>query len=154
MSQQTNIAAAFLRCVDAINAVAGRIGTLSGLTTTDKTNLVAALNEVKTSVASAGVQIDDVTASNTKTYSSTKINSQINAAITALISGAPGAQDTLAELAAQITALASADNGLLSVSGIQVLSPLQQATGCENLGVGDPAFNFVPAINTALAAGL
>ncbi len=154
MSQQTNIAAAFLRCVNAINAVAGRVGTLSGLTTTDKTNLVAALNEVKASVAAAGVQINDAAASNTTTYSSTKINAQINNAITALISGAPGAQDTLAELAAQITSLAAADNGLLSVSGIQVLSPLQQATGGENLGFGDPAFNFVPAIEAGLGVGL
>lgn len=154
MSQQTNIAAAFLRCVNAINAVAGRAGTLTSLTTTDRTSLVAALNEVKASISGAGVQINDAAASGSSTYSSTKINAQINAAITALISGAPGAQDTLGELAAQITALAAADGSLLSFGGAQTLTAPQQAQAGANLGLGDPAHDYVPAIGAALAAGL
>jgi hypothetical protein len=154
MSQQTNIASAFLRCVTAINTLGGRIGTLTGLTTADKTSLVAALNEVRAAIPAPGVAINDgVTATGT-TWSSTKIQAQVTAAITALVNGAPGAQDTLAELAGQITALAQTDNGLLNFTAVQTLTVPQQLQGCTNLGVGDPAFNFVTGIEASLAAGL
>jgi hypothetical protein len=105
-------------------------------------------------MASAGVQIDDLAASGSTTYSSTKINAQINTAVTALISGAPGAQDTLAELAGQITALAQADNGLLSFTAAQTLTAPEQAQGGANLGIGDPNHVFVTAIEANLAVGL
>ncbi len=154
MSQQTNIAAALLRCVTAINTVAGRVGTLTTLTTSDKTNLVAALNEVKASIGAAGVQINDAATATTTTWSSTKIQGQITSAVTALINGSPAAQDTLAELAAQITALAATDSGLLSFTAAQTLTAPQQAQGGANLGIGDPNFDFVPAITSNLAAGL
>lgn len=154
MSQQTNIAAAFLRCVNAINTVAGRVGTLASLNTTDKTSLVAALNEVKASIPGAAAVIDDLATATGTTWSSTKIQTQITGAITALIAGAPGAQDTLAELAAQITALAQADNGLLSFAAAQTLTAQQQLQGCTNLGIGDPAHVYVTAIESSLAAGL
>lgn len=153
MSQQTNIAAGLLRLVTAINTLSGRVGTLASLTTTDKTSLVAALNETKALIGAAGAIDDGVTATGT-TWSSTKIQTQITAAITALIAGAPGAQDTLAELAAQITALAATDATLLSFGGVQTLTTPQQLQGCENLGIGDPAHNFVTAIESSLSAGL
>lgn len=154
MSQQTNIAAALLRCVTAINAVAGRVGTLSALTTTDKSSLVAALNEVQASISGAGVQIDDLATATGTTWSSTKIQGQITSAVTALINGSPAAQDTLAELAAQITALAAADNGVLSFAAAQVLTAPQQAQAGANLGIGDPSHVFVTAIEANLAVGL
>lgn len=154
MSQQTNIAAALLRLTTAANTLSGRIGTLTSLTTTDKTNLVAALNEVKASVPVLASIINDAATATGTTWSSTKIQAQITAAITALVNGAPGAQDTLAELAAQITALAQADSGLLSFAQAQTLTTAQQLQGCNNLGIGDPAHNYVTAIETNLAAGL
>jgi hypothetical protein len=154
MSQQTNIAAALLRLTNAANALSGRIGTLSSLTTTDKTSLVAALNEVKASVPVLANIINDAATATGTTWSSTKIQAQITAAITALINGAPGAQDTLAELAAQITALAQADGGLLSFAQAQTLTTAQQLQGCNNLGIGDPAHDYVAAIEANLAAGL
>lgn len=154
MSQQTNIAAGLLRLVNAINTLSGRVGTLASLTTTDKTSLVAALNETKALIGAAGAAIDDgVTATGT-TWSSSKIQTQITAAITAVVAGAPGAQDTLAELAAQITALAATDATLLSFGGAQTLTAPQQLQGCTNLGIGDPDHNFVTAIETGLSAGL
>lgn len=154
MTQQANIAAAFLRLTNGLNAAVGRIGTLASLTTTDKTSLVAALNEVKALIGAAGAQIDDLATSNSTVWSSTKTQAQITAAITALVNGAPGAQDTLAELAAQITALAQTDAGLLSFAAAQTLTAPQQLQGCNNLGIGDPAHNYVTAIEAALAAGL
>lgn len=154
MSQQTNIAAAFLRLTTAANTLSGRIGTLSALTTTDKTSLVAALNELKASVPVLSSIINDTATATGTTWSSTKIQTQITAAVTALVSGAPEAQDTLAELAAQITALAQADAGLLSFAQAQTLTAPQQAQACANLGIGDPAHDYVPAIVSALSAGL
>lgn len=152
MSQQTNIAAALLRLANSIVTVNGRVGSLTALTSTDKTSLVASLNELKSIVSGmgAGVAIDDGATSGSSVWSSSRTQTQITAAITALINGAPGAQDTLAELAAQITALAAADNSLLSFGAAQTLTAPQQLQGCTNLGIGDPAHNFVTAIDTAL----
>lgn len=154
MSQQNNIAAAFLRLTSAVNSVAARAGTLGNLTTTDKTSLVAALNEIKASMPVLASLIDDAATATGTTWSSSKIQAQITAAITALVSGAPSAQDTLAELAAQITALAQADTGLLSFAAAQSLTTAQQLQGCTNLGIGDPAHDYVPAIENTLSSGL
>lgn len=151
MSQQTNIAAALLRLANAITTVNGRVGTLSSLTSTDKSSLVAALNELKAIVSGmgAGVAINDSATSGSSVWSSSKTQTQITAAITALINGAPGAQDTLAELAAQITALAAADNSLLSFGASQTLTTPQKLQGCTNLGIGDPDWNYVTALDAA-----
>ena len=154
MTQQSNIAAAFLRLTNATNAISGRVGTLASLSTADKTSLVAALNEIKSSIPTLSTLINDAATATGTTWSSTKIQAQITAAISALVNGAPGAQDTLAELAAQITALAQADSGLLSFAQAQTLTTAQQLQGCTNLGIGDPAHNYVTAIETNLAAGL
>ena len=86
MTQQSLLSAAFLRIVSAVNALKGAQGNLSNLATTNKADLVAALNEVKNSIPTAGAVIDDAGSGTTKTWSSNKIQSQITAAITALIS--------------------------------------------------------------------
>lgn len=72
-------------------------GDVSGLSTT-ATNLVGAINELNT----ASLVIDDVTASLTKVYSSTKTDAQVAAAVAALVNSAPGALDQLNELAAAL----------------------------------------------------
>lgn len=153
MTQQTNIAAAFLRIVNASNALNARIGTLSTLTTTDKSSVVAALNEVKASISGFAAINDAATASGT-TWSSTKIQAQITAAITAILNGADSANDTLLELANRITAVAQADAGLVSAVATQSFTPTQQQQACENIGIGDPAHNYVTAISAALNPGL
>lgn len=150
MSQQTNIAAAFLRITNAVMALHGRIGNLASLSTTNKSNLVAALNELHGLLGSSGAVIDDLATNTSTVWSSSKVQSQITSAITALVAGAPGAQDTLAELAAQITALAAVDQLLVSVGGAQTFTDPQKIQGCENLGIGDPTHNYVTAIDTAL----
>ena len=107
----------------------GNAADLSALTTTDKTNLVAAINELEDAVSAAsGIDdgttgltttwsstkiaseiddgtaalIDDVTPSAATVYSSTKTDVQIAAATAALVDGSPGALDTLNELAAAL----------------------------------------------------
>jgi hypothetical protein len=158
MSQQTNISAALVRTAQAINTMAGRVGTLASLTTAEKNNLVAALNEVKAIADAAsstgGAAIDDLATATDTTWSSTKIQSQITAAITAIINGAGTDSDTLKELADQITALAQADNGLLSFAAEQTLTAPQQLQGCTNLGIGDPAHDFTADVTGTLSAGL
>ena len=128
----------------------GNAAGLSALTTTNKTNLVAALNELKTLIPAASVSIDDASTAAGTTWSSTKINSQINAAIAALVNGAPGTSDTLKELADQLAALVQADTGLLSFAGAQTLTAGQKTQGCTNLGVGEPETDFVTVFNTGL----
>lgn len=73
---------------------------LAGLATTAKTNLVAAINELVGAVGGAGATIDDEATSTLSVWSSSYTASQIAAARDALLDAAPGALDTLNELAA------------------------------------------------------
>ena len=79
-------------------------GDLTSLNTGVKTSLVTALNEVLALAQTGGANLlDDASSSLVKTYSSSKIGAQLNAAIDALRSeltaGAGAALDTFAELA-------------------------------------------------------
>lgn len=164
MSSDSKLTLAFARLVTAINNLDNRynlrLGDLATLTTTDKTDVVKALNELKAkidtlqSATQDPVTIDDHATTNNKTWSSTKINAQITKAITDLIGGANGANDTLKELADQITALAQADNGLVSASKAQNFTPEQKRQACANLGLPAFDYDFVTPINQTLNAGL
>jgi hypothetical protein len=87
-----------------ISDVDGKVGTLGSLTTTDKTNLVAAINELQTEIETIDLSalINDTTTAGTTTWSSSKISSEIGTAVSALVDGAPALLDTLNELAAAI----------------------------------------------------
>lgn len=80
MSIATQVSNLATRIGTEIKAVYSKIGTLSSLTTTDKSNLVAAINEVK---STAGAQINDSSASLTTVYSSTKTNTLLSAKLDA-----------------------------------------------------------------------
>lgn len=80
----------------------GNAADLAGLSTTAKTNLVAAINEVSAAVAGAGASINDVGTSTLSVWSSSKTDGAINAATAALVATAPGTLDTLNELAAAL----------------------------------------------------
>ena len=75
---------------------------LSQLQTTAKTSLVAAINELVGAVGGAGASIDDGSTSAVSVWSSLKTSTEISDAVTALVGGAPGALDTLIELAAAL----------------------------------------------------
>ncbi|HEX8586182.1 MAG TPA: hypothetical protein VF680_17450 [Allosphingosinicella sp.] len=158
MSLQTRISALITAIGVDIKTLTTRIGTLANLTTTDKTNLVSAINEVKASVGSAGATINDTTPSGTTVYSSNKTDSQITAAITALINGAPGALDTLNELAVELAAQDSVSDGLVTAvanrvrfDAPQTLDTTQQAQACTNIGVGNPEVDLAALYVTAKA---
>jgi len=76
-------------------------GDLSGLQTNAKSSLVAAINEVATTGGSGDVIDDDATSEST-TWSSHKIDQEIDGAVSALVGSAPELLDTLEEIAAAI----------------------------------------------------
>lgn len=149
----------------------GNAADLSALTTTNKTNLVAALNEVKGLIGQAGPQIDDLAASTSTVYSSSKTVAAIDAAVDALVGAAPGVLDTLEELAAALgndadaitsinAALANrvrtdAAQGLeaeaqyIARTNIAAASATELATLTTN--VGDTTTNFVTTFEAGLA---
>lgn len=119
MSLSTNVANLATRVATEIKAVRtlinGNAGDLSSLTTTDKSNLVAAINELDAAIETVDLSalIDDESTATTSTWSSTKIGTSIDAAVAALVDGAPELLDTLNELAA---ALGDDENFATSVS--------------------------------------
>jgi hypothetical protein len=151
--------------------VNGNTADLSALSTTAKSSLVAALNELKGEIdsvsSSVGAQIDDASSSSSKTWSSTKIaeqlSSQITAAINTLEGGAGSAVDTLKKLGDLISAdeggIASLVTSLttkLDFGGAQTLTLAQQAQGRANLDafgsveIGTPDTNFVTVFQNGL----
>lgn len=146
----------------------GNFSDLAGLNTTAKTNIVAALNELKASidvlVAAGYVTIDDaLSSSTTKTWSITKISEQITAAVNAVLDNAPAAMNTLDELAA---ALGDDANFAASVNtalgnrvridtATQGLSDTQKSNARANIDaakasdIGNTDTDFVAVFNTA-----
>lgn len=136
-------------------------GALGSLTTTDKSSLVNAVNEVK---ASAGVAIDDAASSSTTTtYSGSKIEAVVLATKTALIGGASAAYDTLVELQTAIqtddTAIAgllTADANRLRFDAVQTLSAGQKTQAQTNMdaqsaaAIGNPDVDLVALFNAAI----
>lgn len=108
MSLSTNVSNLATRVATEIKSVRtlvnGNASDLSSLTTTDKTNLVAALNELNAAIGAIDLTdvINDAATATTTTWSSTKITSSIDAAVSALVDGAPELLDTLNELAAAL----------------------------------------------------
>lgn len=86
-------------------------GSLAGLTTATKSSLIAAINELDAAIealasAEGGATIIDGPAVTTSVWSSAKtddeINEAVDAAVASLLDSAPGALDTLNELAAAL----------------------------------------------------
>ena len=131
----------------------GNQGDLTKLSTADKTSLVNALNELKTSIDNK-TSINDSQATTTNTWSATKISNEITQAITDLIGGADESSDKLKDLADKIAALVQADNGLVSASQSQAFTEQQKSQARSNIDVyskaeiGDIDTNFVTTINT------
>jgi hypothetical protein len=143
----------------------GNAADLSALTTTNKTNLVAALNELKASLGAAGAQINDASAASlTETYSITKIRDYVTTAIAQLTTGAPAAMDTLDELSAALgddanfaTTITTALGNRVRVDAAQALTAPQKAQARSNIGAditsaetGNTDTDFVSTFNAGL----
>lgn len=130
-------------------------GALSALTTTAKTSLVAAINELLALTANAGASIDDAAGDGATavTWSADKIFDAIEAAKTAvkndLTGGAAAALDTLSELATALgndpsfaATIASEIANRVRYDAAQTLTLVQQQQACANIGVGNPEHDY------------
>jgi hypothetical protein len=129
-----------------VKTLSANQGSLTSLTTTAKTNLVAAINELATMIAGAGASIND-TAGNgdtAVTWSADKIFDTIEAAKAAvkndLTNGASAALDTLSELAAALgndpsfaTTIANEIANRVRFDAAQTLSGAQQTQARSNI---------------------
>lgn len=146
----------------------GNATDLAALTTTAKTTLVAAVNEVNAK-PSGGAAISDTTTATTTTWSSTKTDSEITAARVAvkseiLGSGVPAALDTLDELAAALgddanfaaTTTTALGNRVRVDTAAQGLTTTQQSNARTNIAaagsveVGDVEQDLVAVFNAGL----
>lgn len=162
MSLETQIIALAQAIGADIKDVRAKQGDLTSLTTTAKTSLVAAINELKAALGSAGAAIND-TAGNgdtSVTWSADKIFDTIEAAKAAvksdLTNGAAAALDTLSELASALgndpsfaATMATALGNRVRYDAVQTLSAAEKLQACNNIGIGDPETDFVATYTAA-----
>ena len=170
MSLETKIVALAQAVGADVKALRLAQGDLTALTTTTKTSLAAAINELVLLVAnSGGAGIDDGAASGgAVTWSVDKITSSITVARNALkdelLGGAGAALDTLAELAAALgddpnfaTTIATDLANRVRYDAAQVLTVEQKSTARSNIGaasaaeIGDTDRDFVADYTAAKA---
>ncbi|EMJ4121996.1 hypothetical protein NPI31_000892 [Pseudomonas aeruginosa] len=162
MSLATRIESLVIRVAQEFNDVRAKAGNLSNLTTTDKSNLVAAINELKAAVVSSAV-IDDAHVAATTTYSSNKIVSLLDALKTEILGGADAAYDTLVEIqqllqngTSGLDALLAAVNNRVRFDAAQSLTVAEQLQARSNIGavaasdVGNTDTDFVAVFVAAL----
>jgi len=141
-----------------IGALLSSRGVLANLTTTEKTNLVGAINELKASIATIDLSalIDDAATATDTTWSSTKIVASLSALKDEIVDGAPAAYDTLQEIATYLAANDGILDQLLTAIGnrvrydaAQALTDEQKQQACANIGVGDPFVDLVTTYETS-----
>ncbi len=162
MSLATRIESLVIRVAQEFNDVRAKTGNLANLTTTDKSNLVAAINELKAAVVSSS-EIDDANIAISSTYSSSKIVTLLDALKSEILGGADAAYDTLVEIqqllqngTTGLDALLAAVNNRVRFDAAQTLSAPEQAQARSNIGtvatsdVGDTGTDFVAVFEGAL----
>ena len=162
MSLSTRIESLVIRVAQEFNDVRAKAGNLASLTTTDKSTLVAAINELKAAVVSS-VVIDDAQVTTTSTYSSNKIVTLLDALKTEILGGADAAYDTLVEIqqllqngTTGLDALLAAVNNRVRFDAAQTLTAPEQAQARSNIGavaasdVGNTDTDFVAVFVGAL----
>lgn len=116
---------------------------LSGLTTTAKSSLLAAINEVndavKNAAQSGGASINDSAATASTAYSGQKVEQVVAKAKADLLNGAPDALDTLKELA----------DALANKSDVSAVTNLL-ANKVDKTAVGNTDVDLVTAFEAAL----
>lgn len=161
MSLTTQLATLVTRVGTEFKTVYSLTGSLSALATTDKSSLVAAINEARTTATAI---IDDTTTSSTtKVWSASKATAAILQAKNDILGGVGAAYDTLQEIVTQITSDEGVVAGILTAIGnrlrfdaVQTLTGPQLTQGQANLGVysttqiGDPTTDFVAVFTAAL----
>lgn len=143
MSLETRITSLATTIAAEVNQINTNAGALASLTTTNKASLVAALNELKAALdAIDAAAINDASSSSTtETWSINKISLEISNAVDAIIDGAPGALDTLNEIAAAlqddagtVTDILSAQAKRVAVDQVQSFTGPEQSQARTNIG--------------------
>jgi hypothetical protein len=118
----------------------GNAADLSSLTTTAKSNLVAAINELQAAVASA-TEINDASNGTAATWSASKIITELNDVKSDILGGAGAAFDTLQELATligendgDITGILTALDNRVRFDAAQTLTAPQKTQALANIG--------------------
>lgn len=155
MSLATRIESLVIRVAQEFNDVRAKTGNLANLTTTDKSNLVAAINELKAAVVSSS-EIDDANIAISSTYSSSKIVTLLDALKAEILGGADAAYDTLVEIqqllqngTTGLDALLAAVNNRVRFDAAQSLTVAEQLQARSNIGavaasdVGNTDTDFV-----------
>lgn len=127
-----------------IKALKTAKGDLSSLSTTQKSNLVGALNEIFTLASSKATQSDITTA--------------IDSLKTELMGvGVPEALNTLKEIATYIesdetlgVSLSTAVTKRVRFDDVQTLTTPEKLQACTNIGIGNPDIDLVAVFNAAL----
>lgn len=151
-----NLVALTLAIRERCNSLASNQGTLTSLTTTAKASLVAAINELVTSLATvksdlaSKTEINDTATTTTNVWSAKKTADAISESATKvkndLLGGAGTAYDTLKELADlietnkdAITALQNLAAGHVKYDAAQTLTDVQKKQARDNIGAGAAA---------------
>lgn len=163
MSLASRIESLVVRVAQEFNDVRATAGNLASLTTTDKSSLVAAINELRTAV-SAATTIDDERMGASTTYSSSKIVSLLDGLKADILGGADAAYDTLVEIqqllqngTTGLDALLAAVNRRVRFDTAQALTPAEQLQARTNIGaaasadLGELDTDFVAVLEDALA---
>lgn len=164
MSLTTQISNLAVRIATECKSIRNTTGDKTTLTTTDKTSLVAAINELKSALSSAAGILDTAgSGDTTHTWSANKIVAQLAQVKSDILNGAPAAYDTLVEIANKLTADDSVTAGILTSIGNKVdysteqtLTAPQKAQAISNIGaisasdVGDVNTNFVTTFEASL----
>lgn len=134
---------------------------LSALTTTQKANLVAAVNSLKAQVdaieGGGSAVIDDGVTDTDTTWSSSKITTSLNNAINSIVNGAPAALDTLSEIATLLqandneidTLVTGLNNRVRHDTNAQGLNGTQQQNARTNIGAGTSSLAIGTTAGTA-----
>jgi len=145
-----NVQSAITRMATEFKTIRALTGALTSLNTTDKTSLVAAINEIKTASLNAGAQINDTTAGTGTVYSSSKTEAHVAERIAALVASSPALLDTLDEIAAAIgddpnfaATMTAALGNRVRVDAAQTLTGAQQIQARANIGAGTGNSNLV-----------
>jgi len=134
MSLESRISECLVVIGGNIKTLIANDGNLSVLTTTNKSSLVGAINELN-------FLIGDMPSS---------IAAQLAALKADILGGANAAYDTLKELqdllmsdASQINALLTALANRVRFDDVQTLNTAQKAMACANIGIGNPEHDFL-----------
>lgn len=163
MSLVTQLNSLVTRIGTEFKSVRTSIGALGSLTTTDKTSIVAAINEVQAEVSGGGATINDSATATTSVWSSQKTSDEIGTAVAGLVASAPTALNTLDELAAALgddanfsTTVTTALGNRVRVDAAQGLNSTQQGQARSNIAaagtadMGDHTTDFVAGFEAAL----